>query len=288
MARVVRAGRGWEGVLEPATPGSSSEEENGAEWHWRGGGEDLAIVWSRPEPPTTITTSTTAEKGDSTWIEAQTLAMLDLQPPPAMLVSYLKAIDRPSVAGNLFVSLLHELRPASTALTDETSSTAAPNDDDNSDPRRRVLMMQLILRLVEELGEGLVKGEEARVLSFVAHILEASIHPWPGGESALATAKASSSSSSAEPFGLANLRIVDPEEDGNHAGAASGGEDEDGLDSDDEVDLPRLEDGTQVDEEAEASLDGGKLGLVGTAIGLLVAVLQCVWAQSLLLALFAY
>lgn len=198
--------------------------------------------------------------------------MLSLHPPPTLYLGYLKSIDRPSVAGDLFVSLLHEL-DSPVPIDDGLTSTEGEAQED---PRRRVLVMQIVLKMVDQMGDKLVRGEEGRILAFVRHVL-ASSEPKEKERDLKGKGRADGESSGG--FGLQNLKIVEDEDQDVEE------DDSDGLDSDDEVELPVDEEeedvagmfganGAEEGEEEGEKLEGGKLGLVGTAIGLLVAVLQ--------------
>ena len=147
--------------------------------------------------------------------------------------------------------------------------------------------MQIVLSMVDSMGESLVKGEEGRVLAFVAHVLASS------APKSTSTSKSTSRKGKGREEllgeggggGLKSLRIVDSDDEDEDVGE----EESDGLDSDDEVELPVDEDAEAVEgmfvgggegdegsekKDGEEGEGGGKLGLVGTAIGLLVAVLQ--------------
>ncbi|CDZ96162.1 Domain of unknown function DUF2435 [Phaffia rhodozyma] len=264
---VLRAGRGWEG--QPGVlPGSETDE---GEWFWEGGGEDLRVTWGVPQP---ILPPPSADPG-SVSLESETLSLISPHPPPNLFTSFLKSLNRPAVAGNFFIHILDNIR--STHL----SSTTSREDED---PKTLLLLSQMVVQMVEAMGEDLVKGEESRILSFISFVLENGVptqHPPPP-----ITAR--------QKFGLggltlSDLKIVDDEI--LVPGARVDDDEDDDLDSDDEVDLPDLEDdpeagvfglseskpvvesGEQAENE-DGEVGQGKLGIVGTAIGLLVAVLQ--------------
>lgn len=230
--------------------------------------QSLFVDLSSP-PPTSIKPSdptTTARESDT--LEAETLAMLSLHPPPDLYVTFIKSLNRPAVSGDQFVSLLYQLQPSPS-----TKADAIHDESVDDDPKQRLLLTQIVLKMVDTMGEALVKGEETRVLSFVHHALETK-RKVPH----IPRARTSSDGPHAG-LRLDDLKIVDSDDESN----AGEDESDDGLDSDDEVELPDRDDDEAEgmfgaagrDETAEpAGSTGGKLGIVGTAIGLLVAVLQ--------------
>jgi hypothetical protein len=252
-----------------------------------GADRDLELLNSPPPVSTTPTPSTqrtqTAES-----LETETLSLLSLHPPPNLLVAFAKSLDRPSIAGDLFVSLLTQLRNVTAGgdedLDRQVERVGAINEDGGSDPKRQLLLTQIVLKMVDEMGENLVKGEETRILGFVHHALEVK----KKGKRSAQEGRGEEGERLGGGGGvrLADLKIIDSDDESVGGEEEEGKEeDSDGLDSDDEVELPDRDDENMDGLFAEAGVDstegakeptgGGKLGIVGTAIGLLVAVLQC-------------
>lgn len=299
LRRAVFGGRGWRMEAQPvksrsdeaASPSilgnDDAANDDEVEWHWVGGGHDLAVRFGLPpQPELSSAPSTSSLAGPSSGpgggppapdendtSEREALAMLDLQPPPALFVDFLRAIKRPKPTGALFIGLLSRLhRP-----TDDETSILSPLDE--------LLLSKLTLRMVEVLGEDLVKGEAERILEFVNLVLRSAGGPPAIARQVPATHSPSVNEASPSSLGLANLRIVgDDDPVGEDDNPTADVDSDDELDSDDEPDLLPLEDSEAVglDDGRDASGTAeGKMGIVGTAVGLLIAVLQGAYSSRL-------
>lgn len=266
LRRSVFGGRGWRtegGRLSTQKEtvdrlGEDTDDEEEDEWHWVGGGQDLRVVFGIPPQPDL---STPPQAGPSSAgpddFEQEALAMLDLQPPPNLFVDFVQGIKRTRPAGQLFIDLLGRLH--------------RPEDDETPEnPFGDLLLSKVVMRMAEVMGEELAKGEEVRILEFVNLVLR------PSDGRVQAAPAASAHPPTSTGLGMTDLRIVKESNDPLSEVEEDDGEESE-LDSDDEVDLPAREDAENMglDDGRDASgTSEGKMGIIGTAVGLLIAVLQ--------------
>ncbi|KAI0262307.1 hypothetical protein BC834DRAFT_828992 [Gloeopeniophorella convolvens] len=161
---------------------------------------------------------------------------LGLRPDPAHFVEFLKSLDRPDVASELFVRLLEGYRDL--------------KSDGESDPLRTLLFLQLIIQVQTQISKdgpssNNLLSKPEHILSFIKHALQA------GSPSSESVQKLPTKATARQGLTMNDLRIVPEEEQ----------EDLD-MDEDSDDETPGLE-GVQPDDE-----------MTVTAFNLLLSVLE--------------
>ncbi|KAI0092021.1 hypothetical protein BDY19DRAFT_983564 [Irpex rosettiformis] len=160
--------------------------------------------------------------------------ILGLRPDPAYFAGFLKSLDRPEIASEIFVRVLDAYRES--------------KDAGDTDPLRTLLYLQLVVQLQAQLSNGdssvnILKKPD-QILSFIKHALETSQRR--SNERSVIRQKRG------DGLALEDLRIIEEGEDEE--------ENSDGGDSD--------------DEDASDNLATSSEDMTSTAVNLLLSVLE--------------